>query len=130
MDIEVWLPDNWQKRLLHLGGGGFDGTIPFYSTPPPFLPNYIEKPLQNGFALAGSNGGHDANDYPGPTFALDYTMAQDYAYTAIGTTLRVAKALIAAYYGERPTYSYFGGVQMEGAARLMRQLNTLTSMTE
>ena len=29
MDIEVWLPDNWQNRLLHLGGGGFDGTIPF-----------------------------------------------------------------------------------------------------
>lgn len=114
MDIEVWLPDHWQKRLLHLGGGGFDGTIPFQSYPPAFIPNYVEKPLQNGFALAGSNGGHRANDYPGPTFALDYTMAQDYAYTAIGATRRVAKALIAAYYGERPRYSYFWGCSNGG----------------
>jgi feruloyl esterase len=114
MDIEVWLPENWQKRFLHLGGGGFDGTIPFQSTPPAFRPNYIEKPLQHGFALAGSNGGHRAIDYPGPKFALDYTMAQDYAYAAIGTTLRVAKALIAAYYRERPTYSYFWGCSNGG----------------
>ena len=114
MDIEVWLPENWQKRLLHLGGGGYDGTIPFESYPPAFRPNYIEKPLQHGFALAGSNGGHRAEDYPGPTFALDYTMAQDYAYTAIGTTRRVAKALIAAHYGERPRYSYFWGCSNGG----------------
>jgi feruloyl esterase len=114
MDVEVWLPDNWQKRFLHLGGGGFDGTLPFQTTPPAFRPNYIEKPLQNGFALAGSNGGHRVSDYPGPTFALDATMAQDYAYTAIGTTLRVAKTLIAAYYGERPTYSYFWGCSNGG----------------
>lgn len=114
-DIEVRLPDNWKKRFLHLGGGGFDGVTPFDPTFPP-LP--VEPPydnlLQQGYALAGSNGGHRATQYPGPTFALDYTLAQDYAYTAIGTTVRVAKALIGAYYGERPKYSYFVGCSNGG----------------
>ena len=118
MDIEVWLPENWRNRLLHLGGGGFDGTIPLQSYPPAFRSNYIDKPLQHGYALAGSNGGHRATDYPGPTFALDFTMAQEYAYTAIGTTVRVAKALIAAYYGERPKYSYFWGCSNGGRGAL------------
>ncbi len=27
-DIEVRLPNNWQKRYLHIGGGGFDGYMP------------------------------------------------------------------------------------------------------
>ena len=27
MDIEVWLPETWHKRLLHIGGGGFDGVM-------------------------------------------------------------------------------------------------------
>jgi pimeloyl-ACP methyl ester carboxylesterase len=116
-DIEVWLPDNWQKRFLHLGGGGFDGVTPFdpAAAPPPVYPlGYYDKLLQQGYALAGSNGGHRATKYPGPTFALDYTLAQDYAYTAIGTTVRVAKALIDAYYGERPKYSYFLGCSNGG----------------
>src|SRR2546422_10716878 len=27
-DVEVRLPDAWLGRLLHVGGGGFDGSIP------------------------------------------------------------------------------------------------------
>lgn len=27
-DVKVRLPDLWLDRYLHLGGGGFDGTIP------------------------------------------------------------------------------------------------------
>jgi feruloyl esterase len=109
-DIEVRLPDNWQKRYLHIGGGGFDGSVPDL--------NRRNFSLQQGFALAASNGGHRTTtpDYPqaDASFGLDYTLTQDYAYVAIGTTVRVAKALIAAYYGERPRYSYWTGCSNGG----------------
>ena len=67
-----------------------------------------------GYVLAASNGGHRASDYPGAEFGLDPTLTQDYAYTAIGTTLRVAKAIIVAYYGKSPRYSYFVGCSNGG----------------
>jgi feruloyl esterase len=118
MDIEVWLPETWHKRLLHIGGGGFDGVMGIENAManPVFRSNYVEKPLQNGFALAASNGGHrGANSIDSTFLALfDYSMTQDYAHTAIGTTVRVAKALIAGYYGERPKYSYFWGCSNGG----------------
>ena len=107
-DIEVRLPDNWQKRYLQIGGGGFDGTIPDLSF------NIFNIRLQQGYALAASNGGHRVTDYPGFTFGSDYTLTQDYAYVAIGTTVRVAKALISAYYGEHPRYSYWTGCSNGG----------------
>jgi len=105
-DIEVRLPDYWQKRFLHIGGGGFDGTVPNL--------NAYATQLQQGYALAASNGGHRVSEYPGATFGVDYTLTQDYAHVAIGTTVRVAKALIAAYYGERPQYSYWSGCSNGG----------------
>lgn len=114
-DIVVWMPDNWQKRFLHLGGGGFDGITPFDPTFPPLTmePSYGNL-LQQGYALAGSNGGHQASVWPNATFGTDFNLTQDYAYVAIGTTVRVAKALIAAYYGQRPRYSYFAGCSNGG----------------
>ena len=105
-DIEVRLPDQWQKRFLHVGGGGFDGTVPN-------LNSYAGQ-LQQGYALAASNGGHRSSAYPGATFGTDFTLTQEYAYIAIGTTVRVAKALIAAYYGARPQYSYWQGCSNGG----------------
>ena len=115
LDIEVWLPEGWRGRLLHIGGSGFDGVLPLDQGPSSFFYRYsVEKPLQQGFALACSNGGHRGGDYPGATFGLDFTMAQDYAHVAIATTVRVAKALVAAHYGEPPTYSYFWGCSNGG----------------
>lgn len=108
-DIKVRLPDNWKKRYLHIGGEGFDGGMPW------FFRNVL-FPLQQGFVMAASNGGHRATriDIPDASFGLDPTLTQDYAYVAIGTTVRVAKALTAAYYGERPKYSYWLGYSNGG----------------
>lgn len=115
LDIEVWLPEGWRGRLLHIGGGGFDGVLPLDQGPSSFFYRYsVEKPLQQGFALACSNGGHRAGDYEGALFGSDFTMTQDYAHAAIATTVRVAKALVAARYGERPTHSYFWGCSNGG----------------
>jgi feruloyl esterase len=105
-DIEVRLPAIWQERLLHIGGAGFDGTIPNL--------NDNNAQLQQGYALAASNGGH-RDPTGGPTRLLNEpTLIQDYAYAAIGKTVMAAKAVIRAYYGNPPRYSYFAGCSNGG----------------
>jgi feruloyl esterase len=71
------------------------------------------RELEQGYAIAASNGGHRGTIVD-PTFGLDPTLGQDYAHVALGTTVRVAKAVIAAYYGERPKYSYLSGCSNGG----------------
>jgi feruloyl esterase len=108
-DIQLRLPTNWKNRYLHLGGGGFDGTIA-QNAPASYNVNL----LANGYAIGASNGGHRAAQYPGPTFAGNQQLVLGYAYTAIGDTDTVARALIHAYYGRPANYRYFDGCSNGG----------------
>jgi feruloyl esterase len=105
-DIELRLPAAWQRRLLHLGGGGLDGSIPNLDL------NNVE--LQQGYALVASNGGH-RDPTGGPTRFLNQpALIEDYAHGAIGKTVLFAKAIIRIYYGDSPRYSYFAGCSNGG----------------
>lgn len=110
LDIEVDLPDNYANRLFHQGGGGFDGTIPTVESINQGFP--LTRPLQRGMAFTASNGGNrDGN----PTdFINNATQKQDYSYAALGTTVHFAKAVIAAFYGQAPKYTYFEGASNGG----------------
>jgi Tannase and feruloyl esterase len=108
-DIQVQLPTKWKSRYLHLGGGGFDGTIARNAPA-----SYNVNLLAEGYAIGASNGGHRAAQYPGPTFAGDQQLVLAYAYTAIGDTDTVARALIQAYYGKSANYRYFDGCSNGG----------------
>jgi hypothetical protein len=108
-DIQVQLPVKWKGRYLHLGGGGFDGTI---ATNAPA--SYNVNLLAEGYAIGASNGGHRAAQYPGATFASNQQLVLGYAYTAIGDTDTVARALIQAYYGRPANYRYFDGCSNGG----------------
>jgi feruloyl esterase len=108
-DIQVQLPTNWKGRYLHLGGAGFDGTIP-QNAPASYNVNL----LANGYAIGASNGGHRAAQYPGATFAGNQQLVLGYAYTAIGDTDTVARAVIQAYYGKPASYRYFDGCSNGG----------------
>jgi feruloyl esterase len=108
-DIQVQLPTNWKSRYLHLGGAGFDGTIP--TTAPA---SYNVNLLAEGYAIGASNGGHRAAQYPGATFAGNQQLVLAYAYTAIGDTDTVARALIQAYYGRPANHRYFDGCSNGG----------------
>jgi hypothetical protein len=108
-DIQVQLPTNWKSRYLHLGGAGFDGTIP--TTAPA---SYNVGLLAEGYAIGASNGGHRAAQYPGATFAGNQQLVLAYAYTAIGDTDTVARVLIQAYYGRPANFRYFDGCSNGG----------------
>jgi Tannase and feruloyl esterase len=109
-DIEVRLPTAWHERLLHLGGSGLDGVIPN-------LDGNLTQ-LTAGYAVTASNGGH-RDPTRGPTRFLDNpTLVEDYAHVAIEKTVRAAKAVIGAYYGRPPSYSYFSGCSAGGRGAL------------
>jgi feruloyl esterase len=109
-DIEVRLPDSWQRRFLHVGSGGLGGVIPSLD---PF-----GNRLRQGYALAASNGGH-RDPTGGPTrFLGNPALIEDYAHGAIGKTVRVSKAVMLAYYGRQPRYSYFSGCSAGGRGAL------------
>ncbi len=105
-DIEVRLPQSWDMRLLHLGGSGFDGVIPNL--------NLNGAQLAAGYALAASNGGH-RDRTGGPARFLDNpVLIEDYAHAAIGKTVRLAKAVVQAYYAQEASYAYFAGCSNGG----------------
>jgi hypothetical protein len=109
-DLEVRLPTRWTERLLHLGGVGLEGVVPNLAA--------NAGDLQAGYALTASNGGH-RDPTRGPTRFLDNpTLVEDFAHGAILKTVRVAKALIEAYYGRAPKSSYFSGCSTGGREAL------------
>jgi hypothetical protein len=108
-DIQLQLPANWKQRYLHLGGGGFDGRI---ATNAPA--SYNVNLLAEGYAVGASNGGHRGAQYPGATFAGNQQLVLAYAYTAIGDTDTVARAVIQAYYGKPASFRYFDGCSNGG----------------
>lgn len=109
-DIEVRLPDEWHHRLLHIGGGGFDGVIPNLAA------NTHE--LRQGYALVASNGGH-RDPTGGPVRLLNNpTLIEGYAHAAIGQTAQFAKAVIRAYYSRPARFAYFAGCSNGGRGAL------------
>lgn len=108
-DIQLRLPVKWKGRYLHLGGGGFDGNIA-QNAPASYNVNLLDE----GYAIGASNGGHRGAQYPGPSFAGNQQLVLAYAYTAIGDTDTVARAVIQAYYGRPAAYRYFDGCSNGG----------------
>ncbi|KVS75506.1 tannase/feruloyl esterase family alpha/beta hydrolase [Burkholderia cepacia] len=110
LDIEVDLPDNGSNRLLHQGGGGFDGSIPTVEATSAQFP--LLTPLQRGFAYTASNGGNRTGN-PAELVANE-TELRNYAYASTGATVHFAKAVFAAFYGAAPKYTYFNGASNGG----------------
>ncbi len=121
-EFELRLPDIWQRRYMHMGGGGFDGKISNYDG------NYLgaTTALSRGFAVVASNGGHIGSQTAvgGPltdaSWALNNPAAlADYGYRAIGTVHTAAKAITTQFYGRAPQYSYFNGCSTGGREALI-----------
>ncbi len=108
--ITVWvaLPSKgWNGRLQGVGGGGFSGGSA----------NAVRAPLAAGYAAASTDTGHEGGS---GSFALDangrlqWQLIRDNAYLGIHQMTVTAKALIEAFYGRAPRYSYFNGCSTGG----------------
>jgi len=123
LDIEIDVPDNWTGRYWQQGGGGFDGRIASaVTTDAGGAVTAVDPTLAlKGAVYAASNGGNRANvpAQAAPTVWASGTdegrqSATDYAYAAVGSTVRFGKAVTKAFFGTAPSHSYFNGCSNGG----------------
>ncbi|MBK7117331.1 MAG: tannase/feruloyl esterase family alpha/beta hydrolase [Proteobacteria bacterium] len=89
------LPDNWNGKMLGLGGGGWSGNITTQAAQPG---------LARGYALAQTDGGHPQTDSSNPAWTLNNPVAvTDFAHRAIHETRCWASRWWRASMAARPT---------------------------
>ncbi|HVH25267.1 MAG TPA: tannase/feruloyl esterase family alpha/beta hydrolase [Vicinamibacterales bacterium] len=97
IDIEVWLPESrWNGRFQAVGEGGLAGAIPHA---------LMASALAEGYATAGTDTGHAGNNadfMPGHPEKLI-----DFAYRSTHELALAGKAVIRAFYGSPPRWSYY-----------------------
>ncbi|HCC59586.1 MAG TPA: tannase/feruloyl esterase family alpha/beta hydrolase [Solibacterales bacterium] len=111
--FEVWLPAaNWNGKFQGIGNGGYAGTISFGG---------LAEAVHNGYATASTDTGHqDPGNDVTAAWALHHPeKIIDFGYRAIHETALAAKPIIAAFYGNAPTKSYFSSCSNGGRQALM-----------
>jgi feruloyl esterase len=124
MEFEVNLPLTWNRRVLQMGGGGYDGNLVTGLTPYTLQPANVDNPLKQGFVTLGSDGGHKASG-PGfdGRFALDEEALATFGKLSVKKAHDAAIPIIKKAYGRAPDRYYFiGGSQggheaLDAAAR-------------
>jgi feruloyl esterase len=109
INFEVWLPlDNWNGRFEAMGNHGFAGEIEYSDMGPE---------LNKGFAVAATDTGH--NPSSATAWMQNYQQIVDYGYLGIHEMTVKGKAVVKAFYGKPPKYSYFNGCSTGGKEGLM-----------
>jgi len=112
------LPDQWNGRFLFQGGGGLNGNV---ALPLGSQAAGDEPALARGFAVVTTDSGHKGAVFDG-SFFRDQQASLDFYYVAIGRVARLAKQMIASYYGRAADHSYFDGCSTGGReAMIMSQ---------
>ena len=108
--IEVWLPiSNWNGKFLAVGSGGWGGSIAY---------GEMATALRRGYATSATD---DGNSGSGARFIMGHPdKFIDFAYRAEHEMTIEAKALIKAFYGRDPNYSYWNGCSGGGREGLLQ----------
>src|SRR5438128_3585748 len=118
--VELWLPlTKWNGKFQVVGNGGWAGAISYMNGDAAASggPGGMAGALRNGYATASTDTGHDD---AGAKFALGHPEKLiDYAYRAVHETTIASKAILAAFYGEPPKFSYFKGCTTGGRQALV-----------
>ena len=111
IDFEVWVPESgWNLKYIQVGCGGFCGSITYSN---------MGEPLRRGYAVAGTDDGHEAGGTDG-SWALGHPQKViDYGYRALKQTTDVAKDIIMAFKANSARRSYFLGCSDGGREALM-----------
>lgn len=108
IQIEVWLPvSGWNGKYEGVGDGGWAGVISYSA---------LADAIRGGYATSSTDTGHVG---PTGTFALGHPeKIVDYAYRSEHEMTVKAKAIIAAFYGKPPHFSYWNGCSTGGKQAL------------
>jgi len=106
--FEVWLPlQAWNGKYQGLGNHGFAGNIEYTDMAPE---------LVKGYAVSGTDTGHQGT---GTAWMLNQQQIVDYGSRGIHEMAVKSKAIVEAFYGKAPKYSYFNGCSTGGKEGLM-----------
>ncbi|MFC5607832.1 tannase/feruloyl esterase family alpha/beta hydrolase [Variovorax soli] len=108
------LPAQWNRKTIHFGGGGFNGTLIDGTEPIRFGPAGKPAPLALGYATYGSDSGHQASSITDGKFARDDEALANYGGQALKKTRDVAQQLVQLFYGEKPAHAWFLGTSTGG----------------
>lgn len=109
---ELWLPPDWNGKLLAMGGGGFNGGLTSASL-------MLIAPLKKGYVAMATDAGHE--DTNSAKFTHDFPeQYTDYAYRANHVGAQFAKSLAASYYRTPVERAYFYGCSNGGRDALMQ----------
>lgn len=113
--VTVWvhLPlSTWNGRFQAVGGGGFLG-----GSEERMLPA-----LQGHYAVGATDGGHTgatADFALNADGTLNWPAIEDFGFEGVHDMTVTSKAVIAAFYGQAPAYSYWNGCSTGGRQGLM-----------
>ncbi len=123
VSIEVRMPiAGWTGKYYQTGCGSLCGVLGRADAIGGFV-NAMGPGLKKGYATATSDGGHHGTSPLDATWADHNPPAErDWGWRSIGETHRVAQAMIHAFYGAAPRYSYFQGCSTGGRMANMAAL--------
>ena len=110
--FHLGLPSDWNQKVLMMGGGGFNGSIPNIAGNVPAGPADQPLPLARGYAVFGSDSGHQANELGSQdgSFALNQEAARNFGGDALKKTFDAATYLTKLFYGTQTIQqAYFAG---------------------
>ena len=107
--IEVWMPTSrWNGKFQAVGNGGWAGSINYPA---------MSEALRRGYATSSTDTGHTGRT---GSFALGHPEKLiDFGYRSVHEMTVRAKAIIDAFYGNGPRYSYWNGCSGGGRQGLM-----------
>jgi feruloyl esterase len=109
--FELWMPAQWNRKLLAVGNGGLAGNISYGA---------MLKPLLRGYATGSTDTGHVAASTNDGIWALGhYQRIVDFADRAVHVMAEADKSILRAFYGNAPAYSYFNGCSQGGHEALI-----------
>jgi feruloyl esterase len=126
LEFEVNLPQAWNRRVLQMGGGGYNGTLVTGLTGYTLQPAAIDNPLKQGFVTLGTDGGHKSTQGFDGSFALDDEALRNFGKESVKKGHDAAMEVVKKAYGRAPERWYFiGGSQggheaLDAAARYPR----------
>ena len=109
--FEVWMPDSgWNGRFRAVGNTGFGGMMNYDDMAPA---------LRRGYATASTDTGHIGDDRDA-VWALGHPeKVADVGYRAVHEITEKSKAVLHAFYGQAPKWSFFEGCSNGGREALM-----------
>ena len=104
--FELWLPDDWNGRLLGAGVGGDAGQLNLTD---------LSLRLAQGFASVTTDSGHSIDD---AHWMLDPAMRENYEHRAVHLTNQAARTLVRQVYDREVDHAYFTGCSGGGRQAL------------